>query len=119
MGDPTGNALLHEQPVHELFRHPLPEPKAFRPERWLGDPVSPVDGKPLGSFIASFSKGSRICLGQNLALAELYLGLATFVRRVKMDVLTPVEDLEYVSEHFVMVCPASVQGIKVSAKEVI
>jgi cytochrome P450 len=35
--------------------------------------------------MVSFSKGSRQCIGMNLAYAELYVGLATVFKRVKMS----------------------------------
>ncbi|KAK7960784.1 hypothetical protein PG988_011998 [Apiospora saccharicola] len=39
---------------------------AFRLERWVGNPR-------LDSYLVSFGKGGRACLGINLAYAELYL----------------------------------------------
>jgi cytochrome P450 len=48
--------------------HVFPSPLEFRPERWL-------DNKGLEKYLVSFSKGSRQCVGINLAYAELYLCL--------------------------------------------
>jgi cytochrome P450 len=48
--------------------HIFPSPLEFRPERWL-------DNKGLEKYLVSFSKGSRQCVGVNLAYAELYLCL--------------------------------------------
>jgi cytochrome P450 len=45
--------------------------KAFKPERWLEDKTGHLD-----RYMVAFSGGSRICLGINLAWAELYLCLA-------------------------------------------
>lgn len=47
------------------------EPESFRPERWLEDKSG-----ILNYHLASFNAGSRVCLGINLAWAELYLCLA-------------------------------------------
>lgn len=44
------------------------DPHLFRPERWIENPR-------LDRFLVSFSKGSRQCLGINLAYTELYLCL--------------------------------------------
>ncbi|KAK3339734.1 putative cytochrome P450 [Lasiosphaeria hispida] len=52
-----------------------PEPAKFNPERWMGEYDPQMDR----NFIP-FSKGSRSCLGMNLAYAELYLGLAIMFR---------------------------------------
>lgn len=57
--------LLHDN--QDLF----PEPKVFRPERWLQP-----GAQRLEKYLVNFSKGSRACLGQNLARAEIPLTLA-------------------------------------------
>ncbi|KAF2235666.1 cytochrome P450 monooxygenase-like protein [Viridothelium virens] len=55
----------------------FPEPQAFCPERWLEEPE-------LDTWLVAFSKGPRMCLGINLAWAELRLGFAGFFRRFEM-----------------------------------
>jgi len=61
----------------------------FRPERWLGD-----DAKGLDQFLVAFSKGPRSCLGINLAWCEMYIALATMLRRFDMKIDgTKAEDL--------------------------
>jgi len=52
------------------------DPAKFDPDRWLGD-VSPL----LARNYVPFSRGSRNCLGMNLAYAEMYLVLAVLFRR--------------------------------------
>lgn len=54
----------------------FPEPDAFKPERWLeadGSLTSKRDG------LVPFSIGKRECLGESLALAELFLILTALV----------------------------------------
>ncbi|KID94829.1 Cytochrome P450 family protein, partial [Metarhizium majus ARSEF 297] len=46
---------------------------SFRPERWADNPG-------LDRYLVSFGKGSRHCVGMNLAMAELYLTLARIFR---------------------------------------
>ncbi|KAL9092259.1 MAG: hypothetical protein Q9165_004433 [Trypethelium subeluteriae] len=70
------SVLLHENP--EVF----PEPRAFKPERWLGP--EEVRQKLQRHFVA-FSRGTRGCLGMNLAWAELFLILAMVFRRFEFD----------------------------------
>lgn len=60
------SVLMHLNP--NIF----PSPKTFQPERWLENPR-------LSKYLVSFSKGSRQCLGMNLAYAELYLCLSYMV----------------------------------------
>ncbi|KAM7215804.1 Cytochrome P450 [Rhypophila decipiens] len=57
---------LHMFQNEDLF----PSPRQFRPGRWIEEPE-------LMRFMVAFGKGSRQCLGKNLALAEIYLTLAT------------------------------------------
>jgi len=49
------------------------EPMKFRPQRWL--PIE-TEGQRLHRYLISFSKGTRQCVGMNLAYGELYLTLA-------------------------------------------
>jgi len=58
----------------------FPDSFAYKPERWLGNPIAP-NGKFLSRYMAAFSRGTRMCLGMHLAYAELYIGLATIFRR--------------------------------------
>ena len=55
-----------------LFR----SPDNFDPERWL-EPGA----EHLKKYLVNFSKGSRICLGKDLARAEIVYSLALLVRR--------------------------------------
>ncbi|KAI4101078.1 MAG: hypothetical protein LQ339_005201 [Xanthoria mediterranea] len=66
-GTPVGmtSILMHFNP------HLFPSPHTFSPNRWLQP-----NAAHLRRFIVAFSKGSRQCLGMNLAYCELYLMLA-------------------------------------------
>ena len=52
----------------------FPNSNSFIPERWIQDPR-------LNRRLVAFSKGTRQCLGINLAYAELYICLAAIFRR--------------------------------------
>lgn len=74
--------FMHMNP--EIF----PRPREFEPERWLdhssgasspsSSGSSADDGakKQLSNYLVNFSKGTRGCLGQHLASAEIHLTLA-------------------------------------------
>jgi cytochrome P450 len=64
--------LLHQNP--SIF----PSPYQFQPERWLNTPS-------LSRYLFSFSKGSRQCVGINLAYSELYICLSTVLSRYGSD----------------------------------
>ncbi|KAK8123580.1 Cytochrome P450 monooxygenase sdnE [Apiospora kogelbergensis] len=56
----------------------FPQPLEFRPDRWI---EAERAGIRLDRYMVSFMRGSRSCLGINLAWAELYLALAYVIAR--------------------------------------
>ncbi|KAM0326238.1 hypothetical protein ACHAQA_006835 [Verticillium albo-atrum] len=72
----------------------FPEPFIFKPERW-------IDNKGLQRYQVAFSKGRRACLGINLAVAEIQVGLATVFRRFEMELQgNTARDVEVVRDVF-------------------
>lgn len=63
--------LIHYNP--EYFTDPL----TFDPDRWMPNPPS----HPLTKYLVPFTRGTRQCLGMNLAWAELYLTIGVMFRR--------------------------------------
>ncbi|KAF7195669.1 Cytochrome P450 monooxygenase [Pseudocercospora fuligena] len=55
-------------------------PETFDPERWLQS-----NSTSLEKWLVSFSRGPRSCLGQNLAMCELYIAFATLFRRFDIE----------------------------------
>lgn len=76
----------------------FPDPHKFKPERWL----EPGAKERLEPYLVTFSKGTRMCVAQNLAYAELYSILATIIRRFPRLELweTTAEDMEIVEDYF-------------------
>ncbi|KAI1132548.1 putative cytochrome P450 [Nemania abortiva] len=68
---PVGMSVCHLHMDPEVY----PEPYKFIPERWIGD----ADPSVHRNFVP-FVKGSRSCLGMNLAWAELYIVLGLLFR---------------------------------------
>ncbi|CAG8919094.1 unnamed protein product [Penicillium salamii] len=66
----------------------FPDPHTFDPDRWLR---AAAKGQRLDKYMVNFSKGTRICVGMNLAYAELFLVLAAFVRRYDMELFETTE----------------------------
>lgn len=60
----------------------FPQPLRFIPERWMPDAVPEDFPHPNEArrYFIPFSKGTRSCVGMNLAYAELYLTLGTLLR---------------------------------------
>ncbi|KAF4539343.1 Cytochrome p450 [Lasiodiplodia theobromae] len=83
-GTPVGMSAYHVHHDERVFVNS----REYWPERWLDE-----DGKRdrrLEGYLLSFSKGSRQCVGMNLAQAELYLGLA--IKGVRMLVKPKVDE---------------------------
>ncbi|PYI27674.1 cytochrome P450 [Aspergillus indologenus CBS 114.80] len=82
--------LMHRNP--SLF----PDPERFDPERWLN---GSEQDRRLNRYLTPFTRGSRICLGINMAYVELYLALAHLVRRFDWELHeTTPEDVRIVSD---------------------
>ncbi|KAL4914814.1 cytochrome P450 [Aspergillus aurantiobrunneus] len=92
VGTPMGmsNAINHHN--EEAF----PDSHAFMPERSLG--VDEAQRRRMEACLTSFSKGSRQCLGINLAYCNLYRALFALALRVfpRMRLYeTTVDDVRY------------------------
>ncbi|KAL2060745.1 hypothetical protein VTL71DRAFT_9387, partial [Oculimacula yallundae] len=118
-GTPVGmtSVLVHHD--ESVF----PDSKKFLPERW-------IDRPHLDKYLVSFTKGTRICIGINLAYAELYLGLARIFRaygsvevREEGDAgwlelfETTADDVELTKDVFIPVGRDGSKGIRIIAKK--
>lgn len=74
----------------------FPESFEYKPERWLNHPQAPApwEGRPLKSFLVSFSKGTRNCIGLNLANAEMCFALALLFRRFDFELFETTYDVD-------------------------
>ena len=84
---PEGTELLFCIPT--LHRDPVlyPNPSAFDPDRWLQRPVKDL---PRGAYLP-FGEGSRQCIGNSYALAEMTVIVAAILSKWR---LTPVPGTE-------------------------
>lgn len=83
--------FLHDN--EEVF----PDPKRFRPERWL----NVGQRERMDKYLVNFSRGTRGCLGQHLATAEIYMTLAAIFRNFDLELYqTTLEDIEIKHDYF-------------------
>ncbi|KNG84013.1 cytochrome P450 oxidoreductase [Aspergillus nomiae NRRL 13137] len=57
-----------------------PDARTFNPERWLQP-----ESKNLDQYLCTFSKGARMCIGQNIAFAEITIVMAYIFRNYKLS----------------------------------
>ncbi|OJD32058.1 cytochrome p450 [Diplodia corticola] len=123
-GTPVGMSAYHVHHDESVF----PDSTQYRPERWLDDDDGDAAGgrrggsrrKKLEGCLLSFSKGSRQCVGMHLAHAELWLGLAMWVRwfgdRLELAGGCGVEDVRYHHDAFLPAVSPDSKVIKVLVK---
>lgn len=113
------SALIHQD--ESIF----PNATSFVPERWVENPR-------LDRYLVSFSKGSRQCLGINLAYVEMYLCLASIFRRFGSGGVdgvrdegdegvlelfeTGLRDVEIAADGFVPLPAEGSKGIRIKVK---
>lgn len=98
---PGGTTVSSCSYAYHLNPECYPDPLSFRPERWMNNPQTGdfVDngGTDPEKFYMPFSRGSRNCLGINLAYAELFLIVAYLLRNFDLQLHdTSDEDMEWV-----------------------
>ncbi|KAK3346444.1 cytochrome P450 family protein [Lasiosphaeria hispida] len=87
------------------------DPGVFRPERWLERPE-------LERYFVPFGKGSRQCLGINLAMAELYITIATVFTQFKFELFdTDESDVRMEHAYLVPYAKWESKGIRVVVKK--
>ncbi|CAI7572843.1 unnamed protein product [Penicillium viridicatum] len=113
-GTPVGMDQYHMHMNEELY----PDPTAFRPERWLGNPRAPHGEKPLTHYLTPFAKGTRMCTGFNLAYAEIFIGIATVFRRHEFELFeTSRRDVDFYAENLKASPWPGSKGVRVLVKE--
>lgn len=103
---PVSMSTLHVHDNPTLF----PDPRTFQPERFLKQPR-------LKKYINSFSRGTRQCLGINLAYAELYLVLAAIFApgKFKLELFeTDISDVETAHDFLVSFPRLDSKGARVT-----
>ncbi|KAJ5121288.1 uncharacterized protein N7515_009249 [Penicillium bovifimosum] len=102
------NYFVHMDPT--VF----PEPEKFDPERWTR---ATEKGEYLSRYIVSFTRGSRQCLGMNLAYAEVYLAIAHIARRIDFELYETTTDNICVYRDLGIGCPKEgLFGVRVTVK---
>ncbi|RDW56497.1 hypothetical protein BP5796_13138 [Coleophoma crateriformis] len=120
---PAGTVMGMTAPLLAKDESLFPRPSEWRPERWIENPNIDKD-------LLTWSRSSRICLGMNLANAELYVFIAGIFRRYdlydgtgKQTVPTlelyetKWEDICMVAEHATAYTRDGSYGVRVMVRE--
>ena len=98
----------------------FPNSHDYIPQRWVDDPR-------LDKYLVSFTKGSRQCLGINLAYAELYKTIARLFRSYGISESpgpagtlelfeTTVDDVKCVADKFLPFVKKDSKGVRILVK---
>lgn len=90
----------------------FPDPFTFDPERWLGEA-----GRERKRFQMAFTKGSRKCLGIELANAELCLVIAALVRSFEMTLHeTDARDVSFEHDYQIAMPKIGSKGVRITVR---
>lgn len=82
---PAGTPISQDSYHMHLHEEIFPGSTSYRPERWLGNPRGPDGVKQLSRYNVAFGRGARMCLGMQMAYAEMYIVIASLVRRFEFS----------------------------------
>ncbi|KAL3471741.1 cytochrome P450 [Aspergillus californicus] len=90
---PPGTVMSHINYFVLMDDEIFPDPHEFDPDRWAR---AAAKGVRLDKYLVTFSRGSRMCVGVNLAYAEMFLVIAALVRKFDMELYdTPKANIEF------------------------
>ncbi|KAL2062093.1 hypothetical protein VTL71DRAFT_6359 [Oculimacula yallundae] len=109
-GTPVGMTSVMMHHNETIF----PDSYTFTPERWL----DPAVAKRLERYIVTFTRGSRQCIGMNLAKAEIFLTIATVFRRYELELFDTIRerDIDLAYDGFLPQASPEGKGVKVVFK---
>ncbi|KAK8153209.1 putative cytochrome P450 [Phyllosticta citribraziliensis] len=98
----------------------FPNPKEFIPERWLNEPknsASEEQRRLMRKYLLPFGKGSRSCIGLELAKLELVLSAGNLFRRFDLELFETTErDMEMAHDWIAPFGHADSEGLRVKIK---
>lgn len=110
-GTPIGMTPLFLHEDEAMF----PNPRKFDPGRWLN--ASKTQHEAMSKYLSNFGRGTRQCVGMNLAYAELYLTLACMFRRLggMMQLYETIRerDVDPILDYFIPAPSTESKGVRV------
>lgn len=109
---PPGTVMSMSIP--DLHSNPdiYPEPDLFKPERWIES--KPEVKARMNQYFAPFGKGTRACIGLDLARMELVLAAGNLLNRYDFELFeTTARDISYAENWFAPFPPRDSKGVRV------
>lgn len=111
---PAGTAIGMSSMMTNNDPHIFPKPDEFKPERWLPGTNDAATIKANRELILTFGKGSRRCLGINLAQAEILCTLAMVVPRHTLELYeTTRRDVDIAHDSLLPMYAEGSKGVRV------
>ena len=109
---PAGTAIsMSLRDVH-LDASVFENPCHFQPERWLSGSKNELE-----RFLVPFNKGTRGCVGSNLAMVELYLTIGNLFRYLDMELYETIEeDIRLAHDFFSLDTSKEAHGLRILVK---
>ncbi|KAJ5991650.1 cytochrome P450 [Penicillium canescens] len=82
----------------------FPEPEKFLPERWMGE-----NSRSMDRWMIAFGKGSRSCLGMNLAYLKMYTMISVIFSRFDLRLVSPTGPKLHYLDHALIEMKSSVE----------
>ncbi|KAK2770549.1 Trichodiene oxygenase 7 [Colletotrichum kahawae] len=94
---PAGTPVMQSMYLHHMNPKIFTQPHQFLPQRWIDNP------ELKSRYFMAWGRGSRSCVGMNLANAELYLTIACILRRFDLTLYDTIRDrdVEVVHDGFI------------------
>ncbi|KAL4899472.1 hypothetical protein BDW74DRAFT_183726 [Aspergillus multicolor] len=87
----------------------FPDSYRFNPDRW----VNPTERKRLEKYMVAFSRGSRMCIGMQLARSEILLVISSLLRKINFELYeTTVEDVRVAHDIFIPFAKMDSKGVR-------
>jgi cytochrome P450 len=111
---PPGTIMSMSMPDLHFNSSIYPDPYAFKPERWID--ASPEHKAVMQRYFVPFSKGSRACLGMEVARMELTLTVGNVFHRFGEAMKlweTTERDVSWAYDFFAPYIPVDSKGLRV------
>ncbi|KAI0380853.1 cytochrome protein [Hypomontagnella monticulosa] len=100
--------------LHNILLDPkiFNEPMEFRPSRWIS---SSPESSLVSSYFLPFGRGSRMCIGMSLAMAQIYITLASMFRRYDFELYDTIRerDLDIIRDCFLGEVQSNTKGVRI------